>query len=147
MSWVLRQSIALVIPWSETGHMSLYHNSPQCLSGEGMLPYGCIASLLFLLSSTALFDSLFCLFVLFVFVLHCWFVFLLFFVLCLLCFFDLYSMLSLAGFAYIRVLGACHTRDQRAYRRPPSGAGSRVRLMRRRARKRESERVLHLSAF
>ena len=59
-----------------------------------MLPYGCIASLLFLLSSTALFDSLFCLlflFVLFVFGFLCLFCntglsFLLFFVLCLLVF-------------------------------------------------------------
>ena len=71
-----------------------------------MLSYGFIASLLFPLSSTALFDSFcfcfFCLFcfvyvwfclVLFVFVLHCWFVF---FVLLFCVFrvvFDLYSML------------------------------------------------------
>ena len=56
-----------------------------------MLPYGCIASLLFPLSSTVLFDSLFFCFC-FVLFMFCLFVFvlLLFCVFCVL--FDLYIM-------------------------------------------------------
>ena len=116
MSWVLRQSIALVVFWVRDWasvpppQLTTSSRGVQCLCGEGMLPYGCIASLLFLLSSTALFNFLLCCFYfcflflfvlfvfgLFVFVLHCWFVFfvLLLFCVFLICIVCLYSMLLL----------------------------------------------------
>ena len=77
MSWVLRQSIALVVFWVRDWasvplpQLATSSRGVQCLCGEGMLPYGCIASLLFPLSSTALFDS-YCFFCLFCFV-YVWF--------------------------------------------------------------------------
>ena len=99
MSWVLRQSIALVVFWVRDWasvplpQLTTSSRGVQCLGGEGMLPYGCIASLLFPLSSTALFDSFcfcFCFFCLFCFV-YVWFC------LCLFCI----AGLSLLFFCFV----------------------------------------------
>ena len=117
MSCVLRQSMALVIFWVRDWasvplpQLATSSRGVQCLCGEGMLPYGCIASLLFPLSSTALFNSLFlflffCLFC-FVYVWFCLylfciaglfflffcFVFFVFSLICIVCLYNNYFLL------------------------------------------------------
>ena len=120
-------AIESLVGWSELGTETINHigrllgqrlgiypstTTVQCLCGEGMVPYGCIASLLFLRSLTALSDSLicFCLFCL------CWFCIagLSFtFVLCLLCFFDLYSMLLFLRWKRRKPNGGGRSRQRR----------------------------------